>query len=451
MTPRDENIGLLGENLDRLTQPGKYYIPKFESVPSAVVCPASGEYSPQNESLKALHGPHAGAMGKYSVYDGGVYDGAGRIVPAAIHLGGGRRHLPGIDPPPAPVESLDGAWLWGGVLQPHFGHFLTESLGRLWAWPRVNTLLKGVVWLLPGEVPPHKVELYAAFARKTFMADVFGLLGIEGTHHVVTAPIAVRRLVVPNQLMMNLGGRGIAGHAVFRNFVRRMAESAPQQAPAERKPIYVSRAGMGTAGRFVLEEQIEAAFSAAGWRVLRPETMGIAEQIATYATADRLIFAEGSALHLFAMVSRPDQKVAVVSRRTPAKVKFQQQLRAYGLQDVHTIDVVTGAVLPMRPNAEGALMPAYRNDTDVLLDNSALERALVEHGFLGKGELRLPGPDPVMAAAQATCAARSGEGPHLPWCVVGREQLQSVPRGPNIREERLAETRAQQRAGAAVG
>jgi hypothetical protein len=341
-----------------------------------------------------------------TIHDGGVYDAEGNVVMSAIHRGTMKVHLPSPNLPREEPERLAGRWLWGGVLHWHFGHFLTESLGRLWHLPEVKGDLDGVLWMVRHERAVLDADRFVHLADKGFITGVFEHLGISTSHRVVINPLQVERLVVPAQLMMNTNGPLIGGHAVFRNFVQRAAERVRSAEGKSGGALYVSRANQAGLGRFVLEEEIEAAFSAAGWSVLRPETLDVASQIAAYRAADRLVFAEGSAIHLYAMVARPEQQVAIITRRLPRKLKFEHQLRAFGVKAVQTIDVVTGVVVQMKVGSQAKPSAGELNKAEALLDEVALEKALVEAGLFSPGEWRPPAAGRLAAAVDALCGHR---------------------------------------------
>ena len=404
MNPGDE-LRLLQETVLRVNaapyEVAKQVVRQARLEPSTLLCRGD------SKAAAARYGALAAALARNTVFDGGVYDASGAAVPLAVHCGGGRRHVPAPRPDAGPAEHLSGTWLFGGVFHRHPGHFLTESLGRLWLAPRMAGRLAGVVWLMPGPLGPKAAERAPAIIANGFATQMLGLLGIEGPHRGVVAPVTVDRLVVPAQLMMNHGGPPIAGHAAFRNFARALlaASGAADQPGGDR--VYVSRAGLGTNGRFLLEEHIESTLAQAGWIIMRPETLPVAEQVRVYARASHLVFAEGSAMHLFALVARPSQKAAVIFRRKPPKRKFGLQLRGAGVREVHEIDAVRGLFAAMAAEDGPGAVP---NQAVSLLDFDAVGRALAEAGFLRPGEWISPDPAAIDAAARAMLSSPS-DGP----------------------------------------
>lgn len=77
-------------------------------------------------------------------------------------------------------------------------------------------------------------------------------------------------------------------------------------------PVFVSRAGMFA--RFAGEGYIESVLEAAGVRVIRPETLPLAEQLKIYRDAGLVLFSEGSALHAPQLLGRCFDRVAVFAR-----------------------------------------------------------------------------------------------------------------------------------------
>ncbi len=217
-----------------------------------------------------------------------------------------RRHRP-ITTQPAwpdgPIFDLPGRWLFAGPLWNHFGHFLTESLPRLWAVEGFGTL-DGVVFTPKRAATGDAIEGYHK--------AMFDALSLDLPVRVVTAPTRVAELVVPGQ------GFGLgpisAGTPTFRRFIQsRFAQDIPPEGP---KKLYISRSQIGPRrGGFLAEARLEQHLADAGYDIFHPQKHDIPTQIARYKAAKRIVAAEGSALHLVAMVAKPKQKIAVIMRR----------------------------------------------------------------------------------------------------------------------------------------
>ncbi|MES2144407.1 MAG: glycosyltransferase family 61 protein [Pseudomonadota bacterium] len=233
----------------------------------------------------------------------GVFDADGRYVHQAVLW----RDRPLMVPTDLPdgAEHLAGRWIWGGVLLNHFGHFLTESTGRLWAVDAVKGAVDGLVFMSKREGDEDGVV-------KAFHRIFFDLLGVTLPIRIIARPTRIDLLEVPGQ------GFGIGplaqGTDPFRRFVQsRFARDLPA-AGGER--LYISRSELGALrGGILMETRLEACLAACGYEIFHPQKHPMPEQIARYKAAEQVVALDGSALHLFAMVARDTQKVAIIKRR----------------------------------------------------------------------------------------------------------------------------------------
>ncbi len=208
------------------------------------------------------------------------------------------------EPPQAVKHSLQGRWLWGGVLWAHFGHFLVESSSRLWALPQVEEDIKGIIFIPKRPSVGKEVRGYHR--------EYLSLFGTDLPIKVLTKPTRVQELVVPGQ---GFGlGKITLGTRRFRDSVH--SRFAKDVAPDGPEKLYISRSKLGLGkGGLLGEEQLESLLEAEGYEVYHPQEHSLSHQIARYKAAKKVVAADGSALHLFAMVGRADQQVAMILRR----------------------------------------------------------------------------------------------------------------------------------------
>lgn len=329
------------------------------------------------------------------VVDGGVYDADGNIIEAGCHLKEPLRNIPrpqvDLD---VPTQHLPGSWLYGGRLAPHFGHFLTESLGRLWALDDAGDIA-GIVfqWHTQARNAPEP----SADARTVSpIADrILNLLGIDCPVRLMYGDATVERLIVPTQLMALTSGRQVAGHPRFRRFAARLAAhpSIPTRPPGLR--LFVSRAGLENRhARVLMEHWLDEVFSADGYMVIHPEKLTLEDQISLYNSAQQIVFSEGSAIHLYALVARPEQHVGIIARRSPPMMRFVNQIASGGPRSVQVFDAIEAMVVPVVD--DGTPMPGWNGKfSDSVLDYRKLAGELQAAGFLRTAQL----PEAPSAAA----------------------------------------------------
>ncbi len=127
------------------------------------------------------------------VFDGGVYRSDRSTCALGMHAKHGFRNVQEPISDSGDVAFVAGMHLYGGLLQNgHFGHFLLESLGRLWAAPTVLGDLASIVFIPRG--PGHSIP--------AFIHDTLRLLGLKASIRLVAELRQFEKLLVPSQLLV---------------------------------------------------------------------------------------------------------------------------------------------------------------------------------------------------------------------------------------------------------
>jgi len=330
------------------------------------------------------------------IFNGGVYDSDLRIVPSAMVDGKvALRHLPDIEPHfvDTPIR-LNGSWLYGGFHYRQFGHSVTESVGRLWALKKYNHPVEGIIFNCFTGRGRYKeetdeglwLEKIASIAkRQEFFVELLKVFGADLPVHFVSKTVQVDRLVVSSQLMGLLPyGRLMGGHETYREHIKtRVHEIAEEFRLEPGRRVYVSRSRFKRFGPgcFFMEDLLDLNFTMAGYQVIYPETMALAEQLATYASATHIVMVASSACHVAALAMTGCQNVAVLSRFYRQSDQFTAQLSAMGAASVIPIDCLAGCFLP---SSESARTTANidRSLIHYAVDFEALWNVLKKNQFL---------------------------------------------------------------------
>lgn len=214
-------------------------------------------------------------------FEMGVYDSDGRVAPSSLlhrsYAPGARRCLSTPQAPSGhPTLSLPRA-IYGGMMSDHYGHFLTESLSRLW-YAEVDRD-SPILLTLPRR---FQTPFLLSWQRA-----VFDLLGLAQRIVPLTQIARVGDLAVP-----------APGYEIRYTFAARHARflaRVPWQ-PVPGRKLWLSRALLGGAVNPMLEA-IDTLLAQQGWDVIHPETLTLPQQLAALASAQRIAGEEGSALH----------------------------------------------------------------------------------------------------------------------------------------------------------
>ena len=186
------------------------------------------------------------------------------------------------------------------------------------------------------------------------------------------APTRVERLIVPGQ---GFGlGAIIDGTQQFRDAIARtFAKDIKAKGP---KKIYISRSSLpARRGNLIGEAELEAELTKQGYTIFHPQQHDLSTQIATYKAAQQIIAAEGSALHLLAMVAEAKQEVAIIVRRpSGATRQLERHLKSFAGITPLTLNRLTRSWKPTGPARSRLWMGE--------LDMPALQKDLADAGFI---------------------------------------------------------------------
>jgi hypothetical protein len=255
---------------------------------------------------------------------------------------------------PATTARYVEALAWGGGIDPQFGHQVADFSSRLLG----TTLVRPELPIAFSSKPERGWRTVAD--TPAFFGAILEWFGIDPQRiHLVNEPTLVGELFVAPQAEQ-LDGPGPS--EVYLDALDELAAARLFELPVERVPaLYVSRAGMPA--RFAGETYLERILEAAGVHVMRPETLPLLEQIRAYRAAERIIFAEGSAVHVLQLLGHVDADVGVIVRRGGthiAEANLVPRVRSLEYEDA-TAGMVCG-ILPSGRRATHLGLSVLRDD-----------------------------------------------------------------------------------------
>lgn len=216
------------------------------------------------------------------LYAGGAFQGGVFLADLGLRRGPQRRHHvvpPESGPPPACSARIRRAW-FGGYLFDHYGHFLLEGLARVLG-PAVRQSGDPIVFLTPMRKP----------AVAGYMQQVLRTIGIDPSRIVLCTQTTLVESLEVNPAAFEIGA--LVRPPAYKRLVER-----PGPADAGGGVVYLSRSRLAARRTILNERDLEQALAARwGARIVHPETLPIADQIALFRSAGTVIACEGSALH----------------------------------------------------------------------------------------------------------------------------------------------------------
>jgi len=204
--------------------------------------------------------------------------------------------------------------IWGGFLNPQFGHLIVEQLTRL---PQSLVECPGEMVLFT--VPPAgQIKTVPAWVWQVL--DWYGLPR-DRVRLVDRALVADELRVAAQGEMM---GKSFTSEAYLDLLDANMARHALTADKAH--VVFVTRAGLVARGQggHAGEAYLADVLGRAGVRVVDPAQMKVASQLAIYAGAGVLVFSEGSAIHGRLLLGRIAQDIHVLRRRPRRDLAAEQ-------------------------------------------------------------------------------------------------------------------------------
>ena len=204
-------------------------------------------------------------------------------------------------------------YVYGGMVQGHYGHFLTGAFARFWNWSR----LAG--WNL--RILCHAYESVEAMFKYPYIAAMFEAIGLKPSHFVCpTTPLRVRKLIVPHTSFEEMH----LAHRDFAYFCHRIGKHlAPEYLRHEEKlpPIYLTKENVTHGLHTVINEaEITTILRQHGVIVVSPEKLSLASQISLFGE-DRLVIGfAGSAFHT--SIFRPARRMLIIDFTRHIRANF---------------------------------------------------------------------------------------------------------------------------------
>ncbi|WP_420585171.1 glycosyltransferase 61 family protein [Ruegeria sp.] len=258
----------------------------------------------------------------------------GRVMPNGDIVSGQLSTPPCQTPPAQPgAKRVQGPVLFAGLALEQFGHVLINSLGRLWALQHLPPETR-LLFIPKRSEEPEKY-------RHT--ASVLRWLGFSGEFLLARTDTTFEELYTcPDIFGERYGGQGLPGFYTWLDGRLPVAQDIDSDLK-----LYVTRSGLGhNVGRYACEDHLEHQLRRQGYRIVAPETLGLAEQTHLFRSAGKLIFAEGSALHLYALMNRPEQNCAVIKRRESLPPLISSQLIDRTGRGPHIVDAIRDVFWP---------------------------------------------------------------------------------------------------------
>ena len=227
---------------------------------------------------------------------GNIFDSGGQLVKEGLRQSHSGDHVFHDDQENYPQSQFadiplrKGRFLYAGHLFDHYGHFITEGLGRLYLVNRPTNFKKILFHpFIFGNVSPRN-------PLKEFQRIIFSSLGIpERKVEVISTAMRFEEIWIPEQAWpINKCPHPVMRrlYAKIRRNLRNKYEKFSELSNCDK--IFIARRGNLRSSR---NEVVEKLFRDCGFEVLEPQNLKFSEQVKYYANAKVIAGFCGSGLH----------------------------------------------------------------------------------------------------------------------------------------------------------
>lgn len=239
----------------------------------------------------------------------GVFFGDGRLIQKSVdfrdgtHLPVGQTLTTQTTAKSITDTAPDDVYIYGGFINPHFGHFLINTLPRFWAMTKIRSPNTKILCHGPGT--PQQWFAVPHIGR------IFGLLGLFPSDFIkFDAPVRLRRVVVPATSLEEQ----LAGYRSYAQMCNEIGSRirATNKSEYSNRPVYYSKTRLTSAvGKIVNESEIEEVLRRENVDIIYPETLSFDAQVRLMSSRKYIIGSSGSYFH--ASIFCPGRRISCIS------------------------------------------------------------------------------------------------------------------------------------------
>lgn len=239
-------------------------------------------------------------------------------------------------------DKISGSWMYGGILYDHFGHFLSESVHRLWSWKLCQNSCEGIVFLTSG---PRNLDGFGKY-----VIELLKLWDIDPQKIKI-----VREVSIIEELYLPLpgGSIGVSQHSWYNSHLERLSANEKYIDSHYPEKVLFSRKNFLTSGKIIGFDAIENLLADEGYHLICPEECTLLEQIKYISNAKEVVWEEGSNIHVLDILPKQELKAVVFKRRRNLKTfDFVLQGKVSSIRDFDLVKPLANTAVNLSNDIE---------------------------------------------------------------------------------------------------
>lgn len=211
------------------------------------------------------------------------------------------------------IEYIDETVVYIGMITDHWGHFMHESIARLW-------------YFIDNPDCNYKIAYLSSCNDSLF--EYIYLLGLSPDRFIrINRPIKFKEVIIPE---VSIVLRDIY-HKKYAKIIEKMSENI---LPLDHKKIYLTHSLWRDHGKFIGEKEIENTFRNNGFTIVSPEKLSAKDKISLMKGADIVVTLRGSAAYNM-LFGKSGAKLVILNTANSGLAEIVEILR----QDIEVIYV----------------------------------------------------------------------------------------------------------------
>ncbi|MDJ0515293.1 MAG: glycosyltransferase 61 family protein [Trichodesmium sp. MO_231.B1] len=208
-------------------------------------------------------------------------------------------------------NTYSGIYIYGGPFHPHFGHALTESIHRLWAFD--ISIHDGIVFAVSLRPKVNPIN----YTPPQWFIQALEILDIPLAKCIwVTNDCTFENLIIPEPgSELTLGPK-----KWYRSYLERLQDRICELTHHLRKDkpqkLFLGRNHLSFGGSLAGDKYLETLLVNEGYISLKPEDYDLLQQLAYIISAKKIIFSEGSAIYSIEFINYLEAEIACIPRKT---------------------------------------------------------------------------------------------------------------------------------------
>ena len=220
---------------------------------------------------------------------------------------------------PTKIKRIDQKFMYGENISLHYGHFLCESICRLWYLEQAEKL--GI--LVIGQ--PRKAKSISDLkVSRDFVDEFMTALDLDSEQFLeLTRPVILGEVVFPYPSLSLYRREVFACHKLVPELVAE--KLLPDKVSQTEQPLYFSRTKLKKANRSILgEDQLENILRERGFAIIYPEDLTLQEQIYLVNKHKYIVGTWGSSLHTIIFSLSDSKNIFCLSDNDGLFIAFPQ-------------------------------------------------------------------------------------------------------------------------------